>query len=199
MPARMSAMNVATGVATLLATSVVLVATIGIACAGPVDETALREYARQKRTDRVEMETRRLERLHPDWKPQADLWSARPSGPDEAPLWDLYEAGELDLLRQAIAQRREQQRDWNPSDDLVEKIKALELRTQILDRAASGKWTEAAQLASDNGLAAAPGISSCCGSSPRRSRAPSGQRKPPPSINSCWRAAPTPPSGPRRF
>jgi tetratricopeptide (TPR) repeat protein len=153
MPARMSAMNVAMGVATLLATGVALVATIGIACAGPVDETALREYAGQKRTDRVEMETRRLERLHPDWKPPADLWSARPSGPDEAPLWDLYEAGELDLLRQAIAQRREQQRDWNPSDDLVEKIKALELRAQILDRAASGKWTEAAQLASDNGLA----------------------------------------------
>jgi hypothetical protein len=153
MPARMSAMNVATSVATLLTTSVALVATIGIACAGPVDETALREYARQERTDRVEMETRRLERLHPDWKPPADLWSARPSGPDEAPLWDLYEAGDLDLLRQAIAQRREQQRDWNPSDDLVEKIKALELRAQILDRAASGKWTEAAQLASDNGLA----------------------------------------------
>jgi hypothetical protein len=34
--------------------------------AGPVDESALREYARQKRADRVEMETRRLERLHPE-------------------------------------------------------------------------------------------------------------------------------------
>jgi hypothetical protein len=115
MPARMSAISAATCVAVL--------ATIGIAFAEPVDESALREYARQNRADRVEMETRRLERLYPEWKPPADLWTSRSRGPDGAPLWDLYEAGDLDRLQKAIALRQSEQAGWQPSNDLVEKIK----------------------------------------------------------------------------
>jgi tetratricopeptide (TPR) repeat protein len=120
--------------------------------AGPVDETALREYARQKRTDRVEMETRRLERLHPDWKPPADLWTARPSGPDEAPLWELFESGDLVRLHKAIAARQAAEPDWQPSDDLLDKIKTSELRAAIFAGAAGGKWAAVGQLADDNGL-----------------------------------------------
>ncbi len=144
MSSRMSVIGVTVWVA--------LLATISVASAGLVDETALREYARQKRSDRVAAETRRLERLHPEWRPPADLWTARPSGPDEAPLWDLYEAGNLDLLRKAIAERQSAQPGWQPSDDLVAKIKARDIRTAILDRAANGRWTDVAQLAGDNGL-----------------------------------------------
>jgi tetratricopeptide (TPR) repeat protein len=139
------------------ATCVVLLATVGIAFAEPVDESALREYARQNRADRVEMETRRLERLHPEWKPPADLWAGRTSGPDEAPLWDLYEAGDLDRLRRAIADRQSEEAGWQPSDDLMEKIKAKEVRAAIFDRAAHGRWVDVAQLASDNGLARGTG------------------------------------------
>jgi tetratricopeptide (TPR) repeat protein len=144
MPARMSAVSATTCVA--------LLATIGFVFAAPVDESALREYARQNRADRVEMETRRLERLHPEWKPPADLWTSRSSGPDEAPLWDLYEAGDLDRLRKAIAERQSEETGWQPSDDLMEKIRDKEVRAAIRDRAARGKWVEVAQLAGDNGL-----------------------------------------------
>jgi cellulose synthase operon protein C len=136
-----------------VATCAALAATIVAASAGAVDETALREYARQKRADRVEMETRRLERIYPDWKPPADLWTARPSGPDEAPLWELYETDHLDALRKAIADRQVAEPDWKPSDDLVDKIRAREIRETILGRAAAGKWAEVARLADDNGLA----------------------------------------------
>jgi cellulose synthase operon protein C len=145
MPARMSAITATTCVA--------LLATIGFAFAEPVDESALREYARQNRADRVEMETRRLERIHPGWKPPADLWTSRSSGPDEAALWDLYEAGDLGRLRRAIAERQSEEAGWQPSDDLMEKIKAKEVRAAIFDRAERGKWVDIAQLASDNGLA----------------------------------------------
>jgi cellulose synthase operon protein C len=124
----------------------------GTAVAGPVDETALREYARQKRPDRVEMETHRLERLHPDWKPPADLWTARPSGPDEAPLWELFESGDLVRLHKAIAARQAAEPDWQPSDDLLDKIKTSELRAAIFAGAAGGKWAAVGQLADDNGL-----------------------------------------------
>jgi tetratricopeptide (TPR) repeat protein len=143
--ARMSAISATMCVAFL--------ATIGIAFAEPVDESALREYARQNRADRVEMETRRLERLHPEWMPPADLWTSQSSGLDEAPLWDLYEAGDLGRLRQAIAERQSEQAGWKPSDDLVAKIKAKEVRATIFDRAVRGSWVDVAQLASDNGLA----------------------------------------------
>jgi cellulose synthase operon protein C len=124
----------------------------GTVVAGPVDESALREYARQKRVDRVEMETRRLERLHPDWKPPADLWTARPSGPDEAPLWELFESGDLVRLHKAIAARQAAEPDWQPSDDLLDKIKTSELRAAIFAGAAAGKWAAVGQLADDNGL-----------------------------------------------
>ena len=123
-----------------------------VAVAGPVDETALREYARQKRVDRVEMETRRLEQLHPDWKPPADLWTARPSGPDEALLWELFESGDLVRLHKAISVRQAAEPDWQPSDDLLDKIKTSELRAAIFAGAAGGKWAEVGKLADDNGL-----------------------------------------------
>ena len=124
----------------------------GTAIAGPVDETALREYARQMRVDRVEMETQRLERLHPDWKPPADLWTARPSGPDEAPLWELFETGDLVRLHKAIAARQAAEPDWQPSDDLLDKIKTSELRAAIFAGAAASKWAVVGGLADDNGL-----------------------------------------------
>ncbi len=124
----------------------------GTAAAGPVDKSALREYARQKRPDRVEMETRRLEQLHPDWKPPADLWTARPSGPDEAPLWELFETGDLVRLHKAIAARQAAEPDWQPSDDLLDKIKTSELRAAIFAAAAGAKWAEVGKLADDNGL-----------------------------------------------
>jgi tetratricopeptide (TPR) repeat protein len=145
MPSRLSA----TGIAAAMA----LVATVGIACAGSVDETALREYARQNNVDRVAAETRRLERLNPQWKPPADLWTARPSGPDEAPLWELYEDGHLDLLKKAIAERGSNEPGWRPSDDLVEKMKEKEIRAAIVAGAAGGRWIEVAKLVDDNILA----------------------------------------------
>jgi cellulose synthase operon protein C len=127
-------------------------AVAGAALAGPVDETALREYARQKRADRVEMETRRLERLHPEWKPPADLWTARPSGPDEAPLWELFESGDLVRLHKAISARQAAEPDWQPSDDLLDKIKTSELRAAIFAGAAGANWAEVGKLADDNEL-----------------------------------------------
>ncbi len=144
MPPRVSHLG-ATSCAALLAMS-------AAGFAGPVDETALREYVRQQRPDRVELETRRLERLHPDWKPPADLWTARPSGPDEAPLWELFERNDLVGLRKAIAQRQSEEPGWRPSGDLTDKIKTRELRAALFARGAAGRWAEAAKLADDNGL-----------------------------------------------
>src|SRR5215831_12330960 len=95
--------------------------------------------------------------FYPEWKPPADLWTSRSSGPDEASLWDLYEAGDLDGLQKAIALRQSEQAGWRPSNDLVEKIRAKQVRAAIFERAAHGRWVDVAQLAGDNGLARGTG------------------------------------------
>jgi len=116
------------------------------ATAGDVDETALREYAMLKRADRVAAETRRLRKLYPGWTVPADLWTAKPSGPDETPLWDLFEAGNLAALKLEIKNREDRQTGWHPSSDLARKIAARELRTGMLELAAKGDWVELARL-----------------------------------------------------
>ena len=60
-----------------------------------------------------------------------------PSGPDEAPLWELFESGDLVRLHKAIAARQAAEPDWQPSDDLLDKIKTSELRAAIFAGAAA--------------------------------------------------------------
>ena len=125
----------------------------GYAQAGDIDETALREYVAQKRPERVAAETRRLRKLYPGWTVPTDLWTARPSGLDEAPLWELYEAGSLAQLHKEMDERQAREPNWRPSDDLTRKIAAREFRGLIMDKVANGQWTEVAQSLRDKNLA----------------------------------------------
>ncbi|MFY8039248.1 MAG: hypothetical protein ACOVN4_06245 [Bosea sp. (in: a-proteobacteria)] len=114
-----------------------------------VDETALRHYAAQRQVARVEAEARRLAALNPGWTMPADLWTARPSGADERPFWALFAADDMDRLKLAIAARQKAEPGWKPSDDLSGKIRHKEARTAILKRAASGHWSDVAELAAN--------------------------------------------------
>lgn len=107
---------------------------------GRIDESALRYYALQKQTARVEAETRRLRRLHPNWQPPGDLWSARPASEDEGPLWDMLAAGETDALRAAITARQAVEPAWRPSDHLAGKLRLHELRASALSDAHANRW-----------------------------------------------------------
>ncbi|MEH3148512.1 MAG: hypothetical protein PGN34_25035 [Methylobacterium frigidaeris] len=112
----------------------------GNAQAGIVDESALRYYAAQKQTDRVQAEIRRLRRLHPGWNPPGDLDTLQPSPPEEAPLWDLFTAGRFDALQAAIAARKAEDPDWSPSADLSTKLARALLRSRVKAAAESGDW-----------------------------------------------------------
>ncbi|WP_293857571.1 hypothetical protein [uncultured Alsobacter sp.] len=120
---------------------------LGTAPAVAQDETALRYFAGQGRRDRAEAEIRRLQALHPGWQPPADLWTARPSGPDEAPLWRLFAADRLDDLAVAIAERQRREPGWQPSGDLAGKIARKRLRGAVLQAAAEGRWQDAGRAA----------------------------------------------------
>lgn len=129
------------GGAWLLPAALVLV--LAASPAAAQDETALRYYASQGRRDRAEAEIRRLQAVHPGWQAPADLWTARPGGPDEAPLWRLFAADRMDDLDAAIADRQRREPGWQPSGDLAGKISRKRLRMTVLAAAAEGRWQDA--------------------------------------------------------
>ncbi|MCJ2032796.1 hypothetical protein [Methylobacterium sp. J-068] len=110
------------------------------------DDVALRYYAAQKRTDRVEAEIERLRRRHPGWQPPADLWTAEPGGEDEGPLWDLLGAGRLADLRAGLAERRRAEPGWTPSAALTRALARRDLRLEAVTLAKSARWIELARL-----------------------------------------------------
>ncbi|BAT59602.1 hypothetical protein GJW-30_1_02135 [Variibacter gotjawalensis] len=98
-----------------------------------VDESALRYYASMRQTERVEVETRRLQRLHPGWRPPADLYrTVEPGGGDEDELWALFSLDKIAELHNAIEERKQVQPGWKPSRDLLTKLARKELRIKIL-------------------------------------------------------------------
>ncbi|GJD95854.1 hypothetical protein [Methylobacterium iners] len=106
------------------------------------DESALRYYAAEKLTARVDAETERLRRRHPGWQPPADLWTAEPGQEDEGPYWDMLAAGRLDELRAALAARSRTDAKWRPSHALSRQMKHRELRTDALGLAHAGRWID---------------------------------------------------------
>lgn len=112
-----------------------------------VDESALRYYASRKQKERVEVEIRRLQRIDRDWRPPADLWTARPSSENENELWELFASDNLEGLRKAFEARRAREPGWTPSTDLANKFRRKELRKEIVANKLKGRWAEAAAAA----------------------------------------------------
>ena len=112
-----------------------------------VDESALRYYASRKQKERVEVEIRRLQRIDSNWRPPADLWTARPSSENENELWELFASDNMEGLRKAFEARRAREPGWTPSTDLANKFRRKELRKEIIANKLMGHWTEAAAAA----------------------------------------------------
>ncbi|MCE1237435.1 MAG: hypothetical protein LWW93_13890 [Hyphomicrobiales bacterium] len=110
-----------------------------------VDESALRYYASQRATTRVEAEIRRLRALYPGWEPPADLY--RPGASDEQALWDLYGKDQIDRLKLEIERRTARQPGWRPSQDLVDKLRRKELRLALVKASDAGDWNETQKIA----------------------------------------------------
>ncbi|HVB89022.1 MAG TPA: hypothetical protein VND97_02365 [Beijerinckiaceae bacterium] len=107
---------------------------------GP-DESALRYYASQNQTRRVELELRRLQTLYPNWKPPKNIYAARGrGGGDESALWALFAADKLDELRAAIAQREQRRPGWRPSSDLENKLRIKATHDDVASLWRQGRW-----------------------------------------------------------
>ena len=91
-----------------------------IATSSGVDETALRYFARQGDTARMQAEMQRLRILHPDWEPPTDLL-ADDYVPDEdiVRIWELFNAGDYAGARATLAARQAADPNFVPSPDLL--------------------------------------------------------------------------------
>jgi hypothetical protein len=109
-----------------------------------VDESALRYYASQHATARVEAEIRRLRALYPGWEPPADLY--RPAA-DEQALWDLYGKDQIDQLKLEIERRTARQPGWKPSQDMIAKLRRKELRIDLIKASDAADWAKVQKIA----------------------------------------------------
>jgi hypothetical protein len=111
-----------------------------------VDDGALRYYAAARDLKRLGAEMRRLKTLYPDWQPPKDLFSPVASV-SEQPLWDIYKTGNYAAVRAKIAQMQSTNPRWQPSDDLLYKLRLGETRSMIYRAYTQKRWNAVISVA----------------------------------------------------
>lgn len=105
---------------------------------GP-DESALRYYASQGQTVRVQKEIERLRWLYPTWTPPEMIADVNGDSVDEDVFWELFAEDRIEEVRLAIDARRAAEPGWQPSSDLLSKVQSKELRRKVMQYWKDGK------------------------------------------------------------
>lgn len=125
-----------------------------------VDESALRYFASQGDTRRVNAEIARLRALYPNWTPPSDL--SQLSGGAAAPdplierLWNLYREDRIAEVRAAIAERQTSDPNWKAPEELVAALEMVEARRRLTNASDTGQWRTVLQVATET-----PGLLTC--------------------------------------
>lgn len=99
-----------------------------------VDESALRYFAAQGDTRRLEAELARLRALYPEWKPPTDLtFSGQASDTELERMWKLFSEGKIAEARAAIAQRSSAEPGWRAPDDLLAQLDLAEAGQRLIN------------------------------------------------------------------
>ncbi|MCG7393165.1 tetratricopeptide repeat protein [Microvirga sp. ACRRW] len=120
-----------------------------------VDESALRYFASQGDTRRVNAEIARLRALYPNWTPPSDL-SQLSSGPAVAVdpiierLWNLYKEDRIAEVRAAIAERQSTDPNWKPPEELTTALNSVEARRRLTNASDSSQWRTVLTVATEN-------------------------------------------------
>lgn len=122
-----------------------------------VDETALRYFAAQGDTRRLEAETARLRALYPDWTPPADLFGpVTRSDPELERMWQLYADGKYGDVRSAIAARQTAEPSWVVPPELLARLDEGEARRRIVNASDAQQWNSVLRVATET-----PGVLTC--------------------------------------
>ncbi|SFV28064.1 Tetratricopeptide repeat-containing protein [Devosia crocina] len=118
--------------------------------AGEPDETALRYFAQQGDTVRLQREIERLRALYPNWQPPADpLATDFEPDQDIIAIWDMVTAGDYSGARAAIASKQEADPTFVPTADLLETISRGEAGTRLRTASDSGDYQAVISLAAN--------------------------------------------------
>lgn len=122
-----------------------------------VDESALRYFARQGDTKRLEAEIARLRALYPGWTPPENPLALPPAGdPQLDVMWQSYAQGRFADVRKAIAQRQAREPGWQPPEDLLQRLTVAETRVQLVNASNIKQYETVIRLAS-----ATPSLLTC--------------------------------------
>jgi cellulose synthase operon protein C len=122
-----------------------------------VDETALRYFARQGDTRRLNAEIARLRALYPGWTPPDDPLKAPPvADPQLDRLWRLFAQGEIAAARAAIATRQGAEPGWTPPKDLLDQLALADTRERLVNASDAKQYATVIQIA-----AATPALRTC--------------------------------------
>ncbi|MCX5496906.1 hypothetical protein OSH11_19535 [Kaistia dalseonensis] len=122
-----------------------------------VDETALRYFARQGDTRRLNAEIGRLRALYPDWYPPDNLTQPKPiADPLLDQMWKYYSDGQYAAARGAIADRLAHDPQWKPPADLLARLDIGEARERLVNASNAQQWDTVVSIA-----AATPSLLTC--------------------------------------
>lgn len=117
-----------------------------------VDESALRYFASQGDTRRVNAEIARLRALYPNWTPPSDL-SQLSAGAAADPilerLWNLYKEDRIAEVRAAIAERQTADPNWKPPEELTSALDLVEARRRLVNASDSSQWQTVLTVATE--------------------------------------------------
>lgn len=115
-----------------------------------VDETALRYFARQGDTRRLNAEIARLRSLYPDWYPPADMTAPAPV--TDALLdnmWRLYSEENYAGVHAAITARMASEPNWKPPADLLTRLNVGESRVRLVNASNAKQYETVVQIAAE--------------------------------------------------
>ncbi|KXG85227.1 tetratricopeptide repeat protein [Agrobacterium bohemicum] len=122
-----------------------------------VDESALRYFAAQGDTARLQAEIARLRALYPGWTPPADpLAVPELRDPQMDAMWQLYANGRYAEVRKAIADRQATDASWQPPSNLLEMVNLAEARQRLVNSSDLKQYNAVVETASNN-----PGLLTC--------------------------------------
>ncbi len=114
------------------------------------DRAALRYFAREGDTERLEAETRRLRALYPNWQPPRDLLAEQNEDAELQRVYDLIGQQNYAEARAAIAERRQRDPAYEPPARLMNLLATAEVRQKLRAASEAQNYPEVLRIAKAN-------------------------------------------------
>jgi tetratricopeptide (TPR) repeat protein len=115
-----------------------------------VDESALRYFAARGDTARLNAEIARLRTLYPTWTPPENPLAV-PVNEDKQleAMWALYSQSRYADVRAAITKRQQEDPQWTPPADLVDRLAVAEKRAELVAASNAGRSEDVVRLGAE--------------------------------------------------